>query len=103
MRMVRLSEPKLLFGHNQAVEDPRDGLTLFGPLDEGKTFGIRPAVIGTPDGIKRFWRWAESIQKPLNDNKTFRPSFPGFEAIFNVPFGRKALFEFPLDEKVLLD
>ncbi len=101
--MVRLSEPKLLFGHNQSVEDPRDGLTLFGPLDEGKTFGIRPAVIGTPDGIERFWRWAESIQKPLNDRKSFRPPFPGFEAVFNVPFGRKALFEFALDEKALLD
>jgi hypothetical protein len=47
MQLIRLPEPKLLFGHNQSVEDPRDGLTLFGPLDEGKTFGIRPAVIGT--------------------------------------------------------
>ena len=24
MQMLRLPEPKLLFGHNQAVEDPRE-------------------------------------------------------------------------------
>ena len=29
-------EPKLKFAYNQEVEDPRDGLTLFGPFDKGK-------------------------------------------------------------------
>jgi hypothetical protein len=41
MQMLRLLEPKLLLGHNQAIEDPRDGLSLFGPLDVGRTHGIR--------------------------------------------------------------
>jgi hypothetical protein len=76
MQMLRLPEPKLLFGHNQAIEDPRDGLTLFGPLDVDKTYGIRPAVIGTRSGIDRFWRWAKSIQRPVNDNKRSRPPVP---------------------------
>jgi hypothetical protein len=99
--MLSLSEPKLLFGHNQAVEDPRDGLTLFGPLDERKTFGIRPAVVGTRDGISRFWRWVTTIQRPINDNKPSRPAFPGFEAAFGVPFSEKGLFECEVDETAL--
>ena len=102
MQLLRLSEPKLLFGHDQSLEDPRDGLTLFGPLDSGKTFGIRPAVIGTPAGIERFWRWVESIRKPINDGKPSRPPFPGFEAVFDVPFGN-ALFQFQVEERELLD
>ena len=65
IQMLRLPS-KLLFGHNQAVEDPRDGLSLFGPFDVGKTYGIRPAVIGTRAGIDRFWHWVESIQRPIN-------------------------------------
>ena len=91
MQLLRLPEPKLLFGHNQAIEDPRDGLSLFGPLDVGKTYGIRPAVIGTRAGIDRFWRWVESIQRPINDNKRSRPPFPGFEAAFGVPFGARGV------------
>ena len=103
MQLIRLPEPKLLFGHNQAVEDPRDGLTLFGPLDEGKTFGVRPAVIGTKAGVERFWRWVESIQRPVNDDKPSRPPYPGFEAAFGVPFGAKAVFERIVDEQELID
>ncbi len=104
MQMVRLREPKLLFGHNQAIEDPRDGLSLFGPFDVGKTtYGIRPAVIGTRDGIDRFWRWVESIRQPINDEKRSRPPFPGFEEAFGVPFGTQGVFERVVDVDSLND
>lgn len=99
--MVKLPEPTLLFGHGQAMEDPRDGLTLFGPLDVGKTYGIRPGVIGTRDGIQRFWRWVDSIQRPINDLKRSRPSFPGFEAAFGVPFGSSRTLERVVDLQAL--
>ena len=102
MQLLRLPEPKLLFGHNQAIEDPRDGLSLFGPLDVGRTYGIRPAVIGTRAGIDRFWRWVQSIQGPVNDNKRSRPPFPGFEAAFGVPFGARGVFERVVDEEIPL-
>ena len=102
MPLIRLAEPKLLFGHNQAVEDPRDGLSLFGPLDKAKTYGIRPAVIGTRAGLDRFWRWVDSIQRPLNENKASRPPFPGFEARFGVPFGGRGVFERVVDEESLI-
>ena len=101
LRLLKLPEPKLLFGYNQALEDPRDGLTLFWPLDEGKIFGIRPAVIGTTAGIRRFWRWVDQVQRPIDDEKMSRPPFPGFEAAFNVPFGQQAVFEVSVDEEEL--
>ena len=39
--LVYLQEPMLLFGYDQPIEDPRDGLSLFGPLDAGKPYGVR--------------------------------------------------------------
>jgi hypothetical protein len=52
--LLKLDEPRLLFQYGQAMEDPRDGLNLFGPLDEGKPHGIRGGVIGTAAGIAKF-------------------------------------------------
>ena len=42
-------EPPLLFNCEQSMLDPRDGLTLFGPLENAKPEGIRWGVIGTKD------------------------------------------------------
>jgi hypothetical protein len=87
-QLLHLSEPQLLFHHDQTMEDPRDGLTLFGPLDQQKVVGIRAAVIGTPDGIARFRKWLTSIQGPVapGANPHARPYYPGFEAAFRVPW-----------------
>lgn len=63
-RLIRLPEPMLLFGHGQKMEDPRDGLTLFGPLDDGSPYGIRAGVIGTRAGIESFKQWVEWAQRP---------------------------------------
>ena len=60
--LLHLPEPKLLFRYGQALEDPRDGLTLFGPLDEISPYGIRAAVIGTPAGIAKYKTWVSWIQ-----------------------------------------
>ncbi len=76
-----IPEPSLKFRYGQSVEDPHDGLTLFGPLDGGRIHGIRHGVIGTTDGIRRYKKWVESIQTPLYPVKPrdalFRPVFPG--------------------------
>lgn len=86
--LKKFQEPSLLFNYGQAIEDPRDGLTLFGPLDKGKPFGIRAGVLGTKDGIARFVRWVERIQKPISNlpPEIARPPFPGFEAAFQIPW-----------------
>lgn len=92
--LVYLDEPQLLFGHEQGLEDPRDGLTLFGPLDRGRPYGIRAGAIGTKDGIERLERWVVEIQGPVfaltNEGRhahdDARPPFPGFEAVFGIPW-----------------
>ena len=56
-KLIRIAEPLLLFRHGQAMEDPRDGLTLFGPHDKGSLFGIRTRAIGTQAGIDKFNVW----------------------------------------------
>ena len=74
MRMVRIPEPRLEFAHGQAVEDPRDGLTLFGPYDKasGAAYGIKTGVIGTPGGIARFKKWVKYIT-PARKQVAIRP------------------------------
>jgi hypothetical protein len=79
---------------------------LFGPLDEGKPYGIRAGVIGTPDGIVRFNRWVEKIAKPIRDIVKFkqaeaaRPLFLGFETTFRTPWVPKpaAQIQVPMNE-----
>ncbi|MCI0537558.1 MAG: hypothetical protein L0Z50_20280, partial [Verrucomicrobiales bacterium] len=91
--LIHLPEPTLLFGHSQSIEDPRDGLSLFGPFDPAQTYGVRYGVIGTKDGIRRFAEWVERIQHPIVENPPtrLRPPFPGFEVAFGIPFSPKPL------------
>ena len=102
--LVYLPEPKLIFGHDQVMEDPRDGLTLFGPYDRKTAqYGITVGVVGTPEGIDRFKRWLTSIQGPVRNptSKRERPMFPGFEAVFGIKFEPKPVQEVPLDKNKL--
>jgi hypothetical protein len=60
--LIHLPEPKLIFGHGQVMEDPRDGLALFGPFDrKAPQYGITVGVVGTAEGIDRFKRWLTSM------------------------------------------
>lgn len=98
-----IAEPKILFGHNQKLEDPRDGLSLFGPVDGLKPLGISSGVIGTKNGIKKFKKWLEGIQSPtFNEGSGIaRPYFPGFEAVFKIPWNSKNLYEIEVSEDAL--
>jgi hypothetical protein len=102
--LIRINEPLLLFNHDQALDDPRDGLTLFGPLKNKPPFGISYGIIGTGCGVERFYRWTNNIAKPISakglSQKLWVP-FPGFEAAFGVPFSKKAVSENIIDEKQL--
>lgn len=106
IELLKLPEPSLLFRHHQAIEDPRDGLGLFGPLDEGKPFGIRWGAIGTTDGIQRLKNWVKMINSPIYDIVDpsqpidARPPFLGFETIFRIPWPLKPAIELsiPADE-----
>lgn len=101
-KVAVFKETRLLFNYEQETEDPRDGLTLFGPLEKGKPYGIRCAVVGTPDGIRRFRNWLLKIQNPIGDPMdTGRPTFPGFEAAFGIPWKPKPELEIPIDAQEL--
>ena len=102
-KLLKLDEPLLLFKHGQAMEDPRDGLTLFGPLDEGKPYGIRAGVVGTASCIAKFKSWVDWVQLPvrLQTPVLARPPFPGFEAVFRVPWNPRPALTVEIDESEL--
>ena len=93
--LIYLPEPSVLFNHGQSTLDVRDGLTLFGPLDQGKPYGIRYGLIGTADGIRWFKSWVEQIQHPISNSPPTiaRPPFPGFESVFGIPWGNRPSIE----------
>lgn len=82
-------EPKLVFAGNQMCEDPKTGLSEFGPaaLDGTPRTAIRVGVIGSGDAIQMLRNWVDtarnriypglnSMGKPFDP--FFAPSFPGF-------------------------
>ncbi len=83
------------------MEDPRDGLSLFGPLDQGKPAGIRTGVIGTKKGIEFFRKWVEQIQGPISNRKVAYPPFPGFEAAFGITLRPQPVLCIQIDDKEL--
>jgi len=103
--MIRINEPRLEFGYEQELEDPRDGLNLFGPYDRGlgSAYGVRAGVIGTRTGIKRFKNWVSAIQRPVGiaDAARFRPPFPGFEAAFQVAWNPEPTVQIEIDPSEL--
>src|SRR5947208_15337433 len=103
-KLLKLDEPCLLFQHDQAMEDPRDGLTLFGPLDEGKPYGIRAGVVGTRTGIPKFRSWVDWVQHSvrLQNPVLARPPFPGFEAAFRVQWHPAPALAFEVDDAQLM-
>ena len=78
-------------------------MTLFGPLDKGKPYGIKAGVIGTKQGIQRFKSWIKRIQMLVSNDppRLARPPFPGFEAVFGIPWSPEPVYELNVDEKEL--
>jgi hypothetical protein len=70
---------------------PRDGLFLYGPVDGGRP-EVHYGAIGTPAGVARLERWAQSVAgflpapPPRRGARTIEPqhiAFPGFAPAFN--------------------
>lgn len=102
-QLIHLPEPLLLFRHGQGMEDPRDGLTLFGPLDIASPLGVRAGVVGTTTGIATFERWVDALHHPIKTKApiTSRPPFAGFESVFRIPWQSKPLHHANIDEDEL--
>lgn len=101
--LLHLDEPSLLFKYDQALADPRDGLTLFGPLDSGKPYGIRWGVIGLPASIETMLLWVKRIQRPVLNprNDLARPPFPGFKEVFGISWSTEPVHRIDLSKNKL--
>jgi hypothetical protein len=96
-RLDHVPEPRLVFGHGQETEHPKDGLFLFGPLQEsGTPVDMRIGVIGTDEGLERFRRWSASIKRyipPFKPDVPHHAAFPGFEAVFGARWPDRPMAE----------
>jgi hypothetical protein len=89
MELIHISEPTLSFGFNQCTEDPRDGLTLFGPFDKFGSYSVQAGIIGTNHTLDLYKSFVEELSRPILSNSIQRPSFPGFEAIFGIKWPKE--------------
>ncbi len=84
-RLAHIKEPKLRFGHGQAMEYPRDGLFLFGPVDQAQRIKqINYGIIGTRSALRRFRLWSKEVTgfiEPPNESP-HHVCFPGFAEVF---------------------
>jgi len=96
-RLIPFSEPRLLFGHEQMLADPKDGLLLFGPPEQA--MGIHYGVIGTPEGIAQFRQWAKKLGGVIGADPAIASSvmFPGFETIFRTPWSAEPRVRLEID------
>ena len=91
--LFKIEEPKLLFGYDQKLEDPRDGLTIFGPLEKLRPYGIISGVISTKRGLEKFKVFLKEIEKPLyNRDNVSRPFFPGFNSVFKMEWSGEKIY-----------
>lgn len=105
-----IEEPLLEFGYGQTAEYPRDGLVLFGPVDDSRVLReARYGVIGTTAGIERLKRWAASVHNfverfspPYNPEAQHHVSFPGFEAVFRAHWPRQPAAQIEVSEDEIL-
>lgn len=80
-----LPEPLLLFGDKQSCEDPKTGLTAFGPYsktDATRRTVIRVGVVGPAEAIDRALHLVEQMGAPIpyheKNDAMLHPGFPGF-------------------------
>lgn len=101
---ILLDESRLEFHHRQFLEDPHDGLSLFGPYGievSSHPKNITMGVIGTPEGVGAFNRWCKMVRGPIypgeGRNPYLWPIFPGFEAAFCSELPREPAWSCELD------
>lgn len=103
-----LTEPTLEFAYHQAVTDPHDGLTMFGPYDKdlpSHPRNISYALIGTGGGIISFRAWTNAMRGPIPTDQGLDerlwPMFPGFDVAFACSWPVEPTRVIELDEPTL--
>lgn len=106
MKLSYIVEPRLEFAFQQKEEYPRDGLFLFGPIqDETAPEVIRYGVIGTSHGMQCFYKWSNAIRgyigrfkPPHNPEAAHHTSFPGFQSVFRSSWPKEPLARIEVEE-----
>ena len=108
--VVVLPEPLLEFRYAQPLEDPHDGLSIFGPYDADQPShprNISYGLVGTPSGIDEFGRWAEHLRLPAyppdGGDRRLWPTFPGFEVAFASIWPESPTWTIAIDNQKLSD
>jgi hypothetical protein len=108
-------EPLLEFAHAQQVQEPHDGLSIFGPYDvgrPGKPKSINWGLVATASGRDKILDWVSRLQRPIYPGKNKRgedldhhlwPLFPGFDAAFDCSFSSAPTWYKELDESHLVE
>lgn len=106
---THIPEPLLQFAHGQQLESPKDGLFLFGPVeDSGGRSQVRIGVIGTDVGVglSRQWLsrlagWIPGKTKDDGEPILWSPAWPGFETCFGVALPSAGMAELTLDSATI--
>ena len=102
VNLHHIDEPLLGFRFKQELEHPKDGLFLFGPLEDcANPSEMRIGIIGTSTGLSCFHEWADSIRRyipPEDAESAHHASWPGFEAVFGTRWPEKPLVELTVSE-----
>jgi hypothetical protein len=106
-----LEEPLLEFRYGQQLQDPHDGLALFGPTDADAPShpkSVNYAVVGPPEGIKELHTFTGALNTPLVTTQgrlrdaLLWPPYPGFEAVFDATLNPEPVAAEPIDRESLL-
>lgn len=100
--LIEVPEPQLVFGHDQAMTHPKDGLLLYGPIQQLPAGArLRIGVVSTADGLRRYKQYVERLARPISAKKDNDPNhtpFPGFEAAFGAVWPSKPEVWLQVDE-----
>ena len=106
LRIIHIDEPELLFGSEQVLDHPKDGLMLYGPNRPPRRRQISIGLIATDTGDRHFSSWLRSALKRVRvprakkRDKKFRPhlsNFPGLTETFGLVTDIEDLAYYGLD------
>src|SRR4030067_1064104 len=105
------SEPPIEFRFGQKLQDPHDGLSIFGPYDNDHVShpnSISYGLIGTIDGISLFETFSNAFRGAIEEDRDqyserLWPNYPGFETCFGSNWPYKATHNIALDGKTLFN
>jgi hypothetical protein len=105
-RVVHIPEPALAFGFGQTAEHPKDGLFLYGPPASNQNPArMDIGVVGTQQGVARYEHWVKAlgstIAPPEKGKVENKMMWPGFQAVFGVPWPVKPFTTCAIDGKEL--